>query len=109
MERYSFYGRRTRTVDISTIPELVSLVDEMQRTGRPCVLARENVTVAILTPIRPTRLSRRPRARHDPLSAVERTAGIFRSAAKSPPASVAEEEAAFEQAVADEVMGLTED
>lgn len=35
---------------------------------------------------------------------VERTAGLFRLAAKQPPATSAEETAAFEQGVADEVM-----
>ena len=35
---------------------------------------------------------------------VEATAGIFRDAAKRPPATIAAETAAFEQAVADEVM-----
>lgn len=99
----------TGSIDISTIPELSRLVDEMQRTGRPCVLSRENVTVALLSPAKPVHRSRRSRAARDPLSVVERTAGIFHAAAKHPPATPAEEKAAFEQAVADEVMGYAED
>ena len=38
------------------------------------------------------------------LAVIERTAGLFRAAAKRPPATIAEERAAFEQAVADEVI-----
>jgi len=40
----------------------------------------------------------------DGLAVVERTAGIFRDAAKRPPPTIVEETDAFEQAVADEVV-----
>jgi hypothetical protein len=50
------------------------------------------------------RRSRSLRPPRDGLAVVERTAGIFRDAAKRPPPTIAEETDAFEQAVADEVV-----
>jgi len=100
--------RALAPIDISTIPALIGLVEEVQRTGRPRVLSRENVMVAVLSPAAPIRSPRRSRVPRDPLRAVERTAGIFRAAVKTAPATPAEEKAAFEQAVADEVMEHTE-
>jgi hypothetical protein len=95
-------------IDIDGMPELARLADEVQRTGQPRVLSRNNSAVAILLPA--TRVSnRRPlRAPRDPIGVVERTAGIFRAAAKTPPATLAAEKAAFEEGVAEEVMGLAE-
>ena len=42
----------SQPIDISTIPELARLVDEVQRTNRPRRLRRDNTDVAILSPAR---------------------------------------------------------
>ena len=76
-----------------------------ERSGRPRVLARDNRSHCGLG-------SRQPAPRHGAACAhpvmawpwSSCTAGIFRHAAKHPPATIAEESEAFEQGVADEVM-----
>src|SRR3712207_232677 len=42
-------------IDISTIPELARLVDEVRTTGKPRRLQRDAMDVAILSPTRPRR------------------------------------------------------
>lgn len=93
-------------IDISSVPELVRLAEDVQQTRHPRVLRRANEDIAVLAPLpSPQRsLSRPPRSTAAALAVVERTAGIFRAAAKQPPATIAEETAAFERGVADEVM-----
>jgi hypothetical protein len=91
-------------LDISSVPELAHLVDEIVRTGRPLVLARNNLPIAVLMPTTGISRGRSLRTPHDGLAVVERTAGIFHDAAKRPPATITEETDAFEQAVADEVV-----
>jgi len=49
-------------IDISTIPELARLVDEVQRTNQPRRLRRDNTDVAILAPAHPTPSRRRGKA-----------------------------------------------
>lgn len=110
-------------MDISAAPELLALAEEVRRTGRPRLLRRANTDLALLVPAEPTdasaarrvrepgsgRSARLPKGRvlartADDLKAVEHTAGIFRDYAKSPPATSHEEQEAFEQAVAEQVM-----
>jgi len=91
-------------LDINSVPALAHLVDEVERTGRARVLARNNRPIAVLVPTTSVRRSRSLRPPRDGLAVVERTAGIFRDAAKRPSATIAEETDAFEQAVADEVV-----
>jgi antitoxin (DNA-binding transcriptional repressor) of toxin-antitoxin stability system len=91
-------------LDINSVPALAHLVDEVERTGRARVLARNNRPIAVLVPTTSVRRSRSLRPPRDGLAVVERTAGIFRDAAKRPPPTIAEETDAFEQAVADEVV-----
>ena len=57
-----------RRIDITRIPELLELVEEMQRAGQRGYLCRDDQPVAILTPVgerpakeRPARLRRRRR------------------------------------------------
>jgi len=37
-------------LDINSVPALAHLVDEVERTGRPRVLARNNRPIAVLVP-----------------------------------------------------------
>ncbi len=41
------------SIDISTMPDLARLVDEVQRTQRPCRLRRGTVDVAMIVPAPP--------------------------------------------------------
>src|SRR4051794_19226948 len=91
-------------LDISNLPELAPLMDEGERTGRPRVLARNNRPIAMLVPTAPAKSASRLRPPRDVLAVVGRPAGMFRHAAKHPPATIADEKAAFERGVADEVM-----
>ena len=54
-------AHETMPIDISAIPELVQLVDEVQRTGQPRVLRRADEDVALLTPMTPG--AKKPRRR----------------------------------------------
>jgi hypothetical protein len=93
-------------IDISAIPELARLADEVARTRRPRLLRRGDEAVAVLspTPVRPARRRAEPSIR-DPRGIAERTAGALRRYAKRPPATREEEKDAFARAVADEVAG----
>ena len=96
-------------IDISSVPELIRLAEDVQQTRHPRVLRRANEDIAVLAPLpspQPT-AHRSPRSTAAALAIVERTAGIFRTAAKEPPATITEETAAFEQGVADEVLRAT--
>lgn len=94
-------------VDISNVPELVRLAEDVRTTRQPRVLRRANEDLAVLAPL-PASQRRAPirsrRSTTAALAVVERTAGIFRGAAKQPPATIEDETGAFEQAVADQVM-----
>ncbi|MHB8573756.1 MAG: hypothetical protein ACYDCQ_00340 [Dehalococcoidia bacterium] len=96
--------REAAPIDISDMPEVTDLVDEVQHTGRPRMLSHNKKSVAILVPAVRTASPRPVRTPDDPLAVVEQTAGIFRSAGRTPPATPAEEKAAFAQSVAEEVM-----
>ena len=47
--------QEARPVDISTMPDLARLAEEVARTGQPRVLRQNNVDVAIISPARPRR------------------------------------------------------
>jgi hypothetical protein len=91
-------------IDISAIPELARLADEVARTRRPRLLRRGNEAIAVLapTPVRPPRPRPASSAR-DSRGIAERTAGALRRYARQPPATRAEEKDAFARAVAEEV------
>ena len=46
-------AKTPKRIDISRIPELVSLVQEVRRTNEPCILQEESEDVAILSPVLP--------------------------------------------------------
>lgn len=56
-------------IDITTIPELVDLVDEVRRTRQPRILRRGKEDVALLTPLPAAAAPKRRRARDRVLTA----------------------------------------
>ena len=105
--------RDMAAIDISDVPELARLAQEVAEDGRSRVLRAHGTDLAVLTPVRP-RATAHPvdedvlmelaRRRRQGLSVTDMTAGILRFYAKTPPPSPREEKEAFEQAVADQVM-----
>ncbi len=96
---------RELTVDVSGLPELARLAEEVRASGRRRVLRRNGEEIAVLAPLPAGRRragGRKPDRTAAALAVVERTAGMFRDAARTPPATIAEETTAFEQGVADE-------
>jgi hypothetical protein len=55
--------KETRSVDISHIPDLLSLAEEVKSTRTSRVLKRGNEAVAMLTPVEPSATSTSPRVR----------------------------------------------
>jgi len=63
-------AKETKHIDVSSIPELVKLAQEVRRTNEPAVLQQEREDLAMLTPIKPvTKRSGRgkPTSVDDPL------------------------------------------
>ena len=54
--------KELKRVDISNIPELVRIAQEVRDSNEPQLLTRDNEELAILTPVRPS-VKRRPRGR----------------------------------------------
>lgn len=52
-------SHETASIDLSTMPDLERLADEVRNTGRPRVLRRDNEAVALLVPAPPARRRRR--------------------------------------------------
>ncbi len=93
------------SIDVSGVPELARLAEEVRASGRRRILRRNGEEIAVLAPLPATRrraVRRRPDRTAAALAVVERTAGIFRDAARTPPATIAQETAAFEQGVAED-------
>jgi hypothetical protein len=72
-------AKELKRIDISSIPELLSLVQEVRRTNEPRILQEESQDVAILSPALP---KKRPKTRgkavtHD--DALFRLIGIGKS------------------------------
>jgi hypothetical protein len=88
-------------LDITNLPELAHLVDEVRRTRRPRLLRRANVDLAVLSPLpdqaRPRPLMARKR-QAAALAVVARTAGALRSDLPFP--GIDAERAAAEEAMA---------
>ena len=102
-------------IDISTMPELARLADEVRRTRRPRVLRRGNVDVAVLVPL--TSAVRTPVPYNPALEAVlaklpedsvvRRTAGILHTDQPFPGYEIEREAAEMAMAidVIDELEG----
>ena len=56
-------AKELKRIDISSIPELLSLAEEVRRTNEPRVLRRDSEDVAILIPLRTTPRRRRMAAK----------------------------------------------
>jgi hypothetical protein len=62
--------KEPKRIDISSIPELLSIAQDVRRTNEPRILKQENEDLAMLTPIKPaTKRSVRgkPTSSDDPL------------------------------------------
>ena len=46
-------AKETKHIDVSSIPELLKLAQEVRRTNEPAVLQQEREDLAMLTPIKP--------------------------------------------------------
>jgi hypothetical protein len=63
-------AKEPKRIDISSIPELLSIAHEVQRTNEPRILQQDSEDVAILTPVKPVvkRSARgKPVTKDDPL------------------------------------------
>jgi hypothetical protein len=106
-------------IDISAMPELAQLADEVARTRRPRPLCRGSTAIAVLypTPVKPpaprsARLVPAARGiaeRTAGASITEQTAGIFRQYRLASPLTPRQEHDAFEKGVAEEVSGTRGD
>src|SRR3989440_2442036 len=50
-------------IDITTMPELARIVEEVEATKKPCELRRENKPVALITPVTGAKKARKHRAK----------------------------------------------
>jgi hypothetical protein len=63
-------AKEPRHIDISSIPELLKLVQEVRQTNEPMILQQEREDVAMLMPMKPgskTRVRGKPVTADDPL------------------------------------------
>jgi hypothetical protein len=63
-------AKEPKRIDISSIPELLSIAHEVQRTNEPRILREDSEDVAVLTPIKPVakrRIKGKPTSADDPL------------------------------------------
>lgn len=98
-------------LDISALPDLARLVDEVRATGTPRLLRRGNEDVAVLMPA-PASPRRRPTPDlppHPTQGIAHRTAGALRQYRRIPPATPAEEKEAVAQAIAEQVATSMDD
>jgi hypothetical protein len=59
-------AKEPKRIDISSIPELLSIAHEVQRTNEPRILQQDSEDVAILIPVKP--VAKSPRARGKPVT-----------------------------------------
>ncbi len=80
-----------RTIDVASRPELLELAEEVQRAGRPCLLKRGDEEVAMITPVEPAVIPRRPaRCRRPPVVTREWFESITNIGVTDGPTDVAE-------------------
>ena len=63
-------AKELKRIDISSVPELLSLVQEVRSTNEPRILQEESEDVALLSPIKPVTKRRargKPTTADDPL------------------------------------------
>jgi len=63
-------AKETKHIDVSSIPELLKLAQEVRQTNEPAVLQQEREDLAMLTPIKPVakrRVRGKPTSGDDPL------------------------------------------
>ena len=71
--------KEPKRIDISRIPELLTLAQEVRRTNEPAVLQQESEDLALLSPVRP---KKRAKAKAEPVTsddALFRLIGIGKS------------------------------
>jgi hypothetical protein len=51
-------AKEAKRIDISSIPELLSIAHEVQRTNEPHILQQDSEDLAILTPVLPKKRSK---------------------------------------------------
>lgn len=66
-----------RPIDVTTLPELEKLAEEVHATGTPRVLRRADEDLALLVPVTKTRRRRRPKTIAD-YEAFRRAAGSWK-------------------------------
>jgi hypothetical protein len=67
----------TASIDISTMPDLARLADEVARTRTPRVLRRGNEDIAVLSPTRPKRRPKSKRVTEEDIAASLAAAGAW--------------------------------
>lgn len=61
-ERNTKVVRARKSIDVSQVPELLRLLEEVQDSGQECVLTRNDEQLAVLTPVKPTGPRRSPKS-----------------------------------------------
>lgn len=74
---YRYMAEHVHPIDVSDVPELLRLAEEVQRSKEPRVLRRDNEDLALVVPLMPTTTRRRGRV------PTEADLEAFRSAAGS--------------------------
>ncbi len=70
--------REAAPIDISTMPDLAQLADEVARTRQPRVLRRGETDIAVLSPARPRPRPRRKRISEADIAASLAAAGAWK-------------------------------
>jgi hypothetical protein len=96
--------REAQPIDISNAPELLRLAEEVCATRRPRLLQRAGEDVAMIVPVTTSKRGAKAPAAMDPVSVVQRTAGMLHQYAKHPPLTTEQERAAAERAIAEDAI-----
>ena len=54
-------AKELKAIDISAVPDLLRIVEQVNATGEACVLTRAEEELAVLTPVKVAERTRRPR------------------------------------------------
>ncbi len=58
-------GKEIKSIDISNLPELVRLAEEVNTTNEPRLLKCDNKDIAILSPVKPAKKRTRTKTDHE--------------------------------------------